>query len=637
MPEGFNFPFNTDIWICGRKGNGFGNPQDDIQFIGRLRPEISAVRAAEELRNIKDVQSLTQLENLVSGTVRRSGSGPELQSLQIYLYGDQRPMLRMLGATAAMFLVLVCAGVMNLLIAQGTKRKQEIATRLIHCATRWNLVLQLLKETLPLIIVGGLLGWWLSEMAGAWMWAQIPTLRSNAINVPVTIAYWAALVLAVTLIGGLIPSLYATGLDLNTYLKSATDSRRRFFSTREFLVGVQLSLALALLIGVGVLIRSMMFNVDTPIGWSSRDIAVVTVTQQGSILGAIPYGEEYRFANLNQDIRNELRSMTEIMDVGVVYPIPFSVDDVSKTRSRTSAYKTTPPQYAIFGVNQSDVSGIINISVSPNAFDMFSIPLILGRHFTEMEEAARFGITQIRDGGGPAIINQVLAERLWPGENPIGKVFYDGQKASREVIGIVRNYHHFPGSREFVPAIYSLHAGINANFLVRLRPGTSFQTFQLNVRQRLSGFPLLWTEVKSLNEYVKNATEKQRLTLQLLIGFAVLGIIVSGLGVYAMAILMAAERTRETGIRMAMGAQTWDIIRLAFWRGMRAILLGLPFGLFLAWVLAKVLSSYLVQVNIGDTLSWVISCAVLLVIATVAALLPALRASRVNPMDALRE
>ena len=198
---------------------------------------------------------------------------------QIWLpiYGDQRPMLRMLGTTAILFLALVCAGVVNLLIALGARRKQEIATRLVYGATRGNLIFQLLRETLPLVVIGGIAGWWLSEVSGALMWAQMPALRNGAVAVPVKIAFWAALVMVVTLIGGLIPSLYATSLDLNTYLKSADGGKRRFLPAQEILVGVQLSLALALLIGVVVLLRSMMFNVDIPIGWASRDIAVVSV------------------------------------------------------------------------------------------------------------------------------------------------------------------------------------------------------------------------------------------------------------------------------------------------------------------------------------------------------------------------
>ena len=205
MPEGFNFPADIDIWQCRRSGTGWG-AGEAIQFIGRLRPGISHEQAAEQLKAI-DFQP-------VLGTEGRSG--PVLQPLQTFLYRDQRPLLKTLVAAAIMFLALVCAGVLNLLIAQGTGRKQEIVTRLIHGATRRNLVFQFLRETMPLIVVGGLAGWWLSEVVNAWLLTQLPAALhgGGAVNVPIKIVFLLTLMFFVTIIGGLIPSLYVTSLDL---------------------------------------------------------------------------------------------------------------------------------------------------------------------------------------------------------------------------------------------------------------------------------------------------------------------------------------------------------------------------------------------------------------------------------------
>ena len=404
---------------------------------------------------------------------------------------------------------------------------------------------------------------------------------------------------------------------------------------------MQLSLALALLIGVGVLIRSMMFNVDIPIGWSSRDTAVVSVVP--------PMGMDMsRRLNLSQDIQNELRAMPEVMTVGFVFPIPFSKYAISIGSRGTPIYKTSPsnkfnmtPEGRIVGDFEA-----YSVEVSPNGFDVLGIPFVVGRSFTDSDlanlrerERNSRGMTFTR----MAIINQAFARRFWPDENPIGKVFY-GTGNTYEVVGVARNYHHIPGNRDFIPAMYTPYLGrtTNANtigsldIMVKLRPNISIQNFHSNVRQQLSGFPLDWVEVQPLNGYVKEAMANQRLTLNLLIGFAVLGIVVSSLAVYATATLAAEARTKETGIRMAMGAHKWEILRLAFWRGIRAILLGLPFGLFMALILSKVLASFLVQVKIGDPITWIICCVILLAIATIAALIPALRTIRVNPLYALR-
>ena len=637
MPEGFNFPFDTDIWHWRKSGTPWVSLQSGVeqyQYIGRLHPGISVSRATEGLRSIR---KNAQASGVIQGLAGRSGDGPILQSLQTFVYGDQQPMLRSLSATAILFLALACAGVINLLIAQGVKRKQEIATRLIYGASRRNLIFQLLIETLPLVIIGGLLGLWLSEMARAWMLAQIPTLRGGAVNVPVKIAFWSVLVMVVTVIGGLIPAFYATGLDLNTYLKLTSGGKRRFFSTQELLVGAQLSLALALLIGGSILIRSMIFNVDIPIVLSSRDIAVVSVTHPFDLSLTASEGRFW----LNNDIRSEVSAMPEVMAVGIFSPIPFSQEAIRA--SKQSVYKTMPDRSTSFETLEGSVDASpVSAGVSPNGFDLLGIPIVIGRSFTEAD-AANVLEGVIRDDAKTprvtvVIINQALARQLWREENPIGKVFFNRNRTSYEVVGVVRNFHHVPGNSDFIPAMYVPAAGtvMNHEFLAKLNPNASFQNFHSNVRQRLSGFMLEWTDAQPLSELIKDATSNQQLTLQLLICFAIFGIIVSSLGVYATAAGMVTARTKETGIRMAMGAQTWDILQLAFWRGIRVIIVGLPFGLFMAWIMAKALSGFLVQVNVGDPLSWTISCAILLVIATVAALIPALKTISVNPIDALR-
>ena len=324
--------------------------------------------------------------------------------------------------------------------------------------------------------------------------------------------------------------------------------------------------------------------------------------------------------------------MPEVVSSGYLSPIPFSAAAIRDSVTGRLVSKT-PGQ---------GISGYITAmpaTVSAGGFGMLDIPLVAGRHFTEADAALR------QEGGvfagGAVIINQVLAQRLWPEENNvIGNVIYDMNIPSYEVVGVVRNYHHVPGNRDFIPTIYFPYTASRGsgeiNILVKLRANTSLQNFQTGLRQRLSGFAVDWVEVQPLSERVKYVMANQRLTLQLLGCFAVLGIIVSGLAVYATASLMVTARKREIGIRMAIGAQPWNILRLVLWRGIRAILLGLPFGLFLAWILSRVLSSFLVHVVVDDLLLWLTCCVVLLVITTVAALIPALQALRINPMGVIR-
>ena len=629
MPESYNFPSDTDIWQCRSSGTSW-EINNATQFIGRLRIGMPSGQAAKELQAIDF--------NPVPGII--GFPGPVLQSLQTFLYGDQHPMLRILGAAAILFFILVCTGVVNILITQGTRRKQEIAIRLIHGAMRRNLVFQLLIEVLPLVVVGGLVGWWLSEFVSMLSWTQLPALQNSTVNLPIKITFWVALVLGMTLIGGLIPSLYATSLDLNTYLKSANGGKRHLFSSREFLVGVQLGLALALLINMGVLVRSMMFRVDFPVGWSSKEIAVVSAYP---LEGIFMTAEESstRYAKSFQDIQNELGAMPEVLSVGYLSIIPFSANATSSSQIPQPTLKTLPPQGQGW---PPGTPAFIYVMASPGGFDVLDIPLVIGRPFTEADVVYRlenFRIGGYGRVGGVAIINQEVAKILWPRENAIGKVFYDASSSAFEVVGVVRNYYQKPGDDSYIPTVYTPMTGASTasyKLMVKLRPGTSLKIFQSNVQQRLSSLAVIPTEfeVKPLSEHVKDAMMERRLTLQLLGIFAILGITISGLAVYATATLMASARTKETGIRMAMGATAWDIIKFTFWRGVRAIIIGLPLGLFMAWILSKVLSSFLVQVNIGDPVVWGISCAVLLIIVTVAALIPALRATCVNPLDVLK-
>ena len=245
-----------------------------------------------------------------------------------------------------------------------------------------------------------------------------------------------------------------------------------------------------------------------------------------------------------------------------------------------------------------------------------------------------------RGASTAVIINQSLARQFWPEENAesaVGKIIYTSSTNPHEVIGVVRDFHMVSNNKDFVPAIYEPESNTNTQvqtYLVKLRSGALMKDF----RQRLAGIDAgsVTIEVSSLGEITAESMSNTRMTLQLLGGFALLGVVVAGLGVYATTSLMIAAMNREMGIRMAVGAQTWDILLLALWRGTRAIFLGLPVGLFMAWILSRILSGYLFQVKVNDSLTWVVSYAVLLVITTVAALIPALRAARGNPLDALR-
>jgi len=640
MPEKFRFPIDADVW------QGFNEKWWPIhrgtQFVGRMRDGASLNQAAKDIKSI----DFTNLMNTISS------SGPLLQPLQIFLYSDNRSLLWMFGTASAMFLVLMCAGVVNLLIMQGTHRKSEIAIRMILGASRKRVVCQLLIETLPLIIVSGVLAWGIYELADVWMRKQFLVLQDVKVDISAIMAFSAALVMIATLIGGLVPALYTTNINLSTYLKTAAGDKRRFFSSQELLLGIQLGMSLALLVCVIILLRSMMFRVDYPIGWSSEKIAIVSTELQNIDNSRRSKDTLLRYARFTEDANRELKAIPGVMSIGTLSTIPFTPEAVADSKTFNYAVTDLPPEIREQrGAPSLNYKLAFPVSISPDGFNVLGIPLIAGRSFTaeDVTNTIAFEIANAELGvklGGVswvAIINQSLAKQLWPGENPtnaVGKIFYDEVDKSHEVVGVVRNYHQWPGNNSLIPTIYGPARGtaIKQQFLVRFRPGVPFEYFRSNVRDRLFSLEpgLVTLEVRPLNELVAETTANHYLAVQLIGCFTLLGIIVSGLCVYATATLAVVSKNREIGIRIAFGSQTRDIIILTLWRGIRAILMGLPFGLLLAFILSKVLSSVLFQVNIVDPLTWIFSCMLLTCITIIAALIPALRAASVNPLDVLR-
>ena len=341
------------------------------------------------------------------------------------------------------------------------------------------------------------------------------------------------------------------------------------------------------------------------------------------------------------ELQNHLNTMPEVASVGIFRPVPFSAEAVRAGQNFSSVYKT--PR----GEHERVSARIIEGHASPEGFEMLKLPLIIGRHFSsaDMANELEFQIGRwdsdkdapLTDTvGGVVIVNQSLARQFWPEENAVGKMIYTGLYAY-EIVGVVRDFHQVGDNKNFVPAVYyppDLWRPVNQTFMVTLHSSVLMKDF----RRRISGFSsgILTIEAQSFGDTVSESTANIRMTIQLLGSFALLGIVVAGLGVYATTSIMAASWNREMGIRMAMGAQIWDILRLALWRGARAIMFGLPLGLFLAWILSRTLAGYLFLVKINDPLVWIISCALLLIITIIAAFIPSLRAARVNPLDALR-
>ena len=501
MPETFDFPVGTDIWecVCGRSWQQWSVFPNSTQLLGRLRSGISSEQA---------VSDLTAFDLKPDNMLFTGNDGPVFQSLQTLFYGDRLPLLWMIGTAAVLFLLLVCANVANLLVARSLRRKSEMALRLILGATRWGLVRHLLWETLPLVIIGGVAGLILAEFAGIWLQAQFPTFKGGAVVIPVKMAFFAALVIAVTIISGLTPALQSARVDLNTQLKSADGgSKRRFFSSQEILVGVQLGLTLTLLIGAGVLLRSLMYHIDFPIGWSPQQIVVVSAEFPSGQSSSSPEGKT-RQTRFHQDALRQLEAMPDVVSVGSLSPIPFTPDALrTQSSMMSSIYKDVPAKNSQELINQASVPYVRGRSGS-GGFDVLGIPLLAGRLFNSADIAQNFEVeleeaefqsritSRLRSGDltppefeirvtsprrNPVIVNRNLAQHFWPGENAVGKTLYErlDNFYPLEIVGIVPDFHLTDHSKTFAPMIYYVETGtgVSQKFLVMLRSKASLASF----------------------------------------------------------------------------------------------------------------------------------------------------------------
>jgi hypothetical protein len=655
MPPTFDFPAGVELWIAGQL-----SPLDNIQ-VGRLRPGTSMAQAQAGLKAVES-----------KGTKMPGGSNLTVESLHDALLGDRKPLLWILSAVSLLFLALACAGVANLLLARGVRRRPEMVVRAALGAGRGRLIRQLLTETLLLAGAGGLLGLALSVLARYGLESLIPEMMKDAASFsPATIALVIALTLAVTVLCGVAPAFHATGADLNASLKAGSVSsaslfRRHRFSVHELYAGGQLILAMVLLISTGLLLRSMAARLDYSLGFEPKNLAVVHVAlprpaaawttlsnywkqnpgaprshaaEEASRPGTEPAWEAIvaRQEMFYQEATRRLTELPGVVSVAVMDVPPFTKDSTPFGQGLGSADRPAN------GEKGRGLPPGRYREVSPGAFRVLSIHLLAGRDFLpsdfpppeEWKQTMYHWYDNTPRSNRAVIVNETFAQRVWPSQNPLGKTFNEWKGHPATVVGVVADVHESRQNSTILPTLYEPYTASaptthSVTFLVKLRPGA-------NLADLKKALPPVDADaapptVSLLQESLGNLP----VALALLSCFSVLGIVVAGLGVYATATLVFTARTRETGIRLAIGASAEQIGRQTLWRSLRLALLALPVGALGAWLLGRNLSHWLYKVGAADPLSYLTSAAVLLAIALAAGLGPAVKAATTDPATALR-
>ncbi len=605
--------------------------RDNAQFfnvIARLAPGVTIARA--------NAQLALAAREFHAGFPRIMGprDGFAIVPYQDALVSEVRPSLLILAAAVGFVLLIACANVANLLLARATGRQREIAIRAAIGAGRSRIVRQLLTESAVLSLVGGALGLLLGRIGVHALLAvdpgDVPRIGAHGAAVSMdwrVVAFTAILVLATGILFGLIPALDVSRADLNLTLKSSggrSGASVRQKNTRALLVVSEMALALVLLAGAALLIRTFAaLNAVDP-GFDRRNILTMRMSLAGS-----------RFRNtadVNQLVTDAVRrveALPAVTRAGVSYSLPLE---------------------GIFGIPYTIVGRAATDGhydgrgwqcVSPGYFDVFKIPVMRGRVFTDRDTA----------GAAPvAIVNQAFArkypqaERLLLGQG-YGPEF---EEPARQIIGVVGDVHdsglnHDPQPMVYVPAA-QVTDGITALaarastivWIVRARvaPQSLRAAIERELRDASGGLPV--ARVRSMDEVVIRSTARERFNMTLLAIFGGAALLLAAIGIYGLMAYSVQQRTQELGIRMALGAAPGHVRNTIVWQGMRLAMAGVVIGEAAAFGLTRFIANFLFGVRAADPLVFASVPAVLLVVAVLAIAIPALRATRIDPVSALR-
>jgi putative ABC transport system permease protein len=546
--------------------------------------------------------------------------------LQDHLLGDtRRPLLVLLGAVG-LILLIACANVANLLLARAATRQKELAIRAALGAGRLRLVRQMLTECLLLSVAGGaaglLLASWLTGLLGSLN--STDTLgemgRVAAITIDRRVLGFTLLISLVTgLLFGLLPALRLSRPDLNDSLKEG--GRASGFhgrGLRNALMVSEVALAIVLLIGAGLLIRSFAILLDVDPGYRTENLLTARLT-------TLPqrYKEKSQRVQFYEQTLQRLAALPGVASVGLTLHLPL-------TGFNWGARLQVEGHLLQKGENPPDA---LITPVSPDYFRTMGISLRAGRLFNDRDN---------QDAPSVALLSETLARSLFPNEDPVGKRLNVADSGAEwtTVVGVVRDIRHTGLDGEIEQAVYLNYRQLprpNGMELVlrgTVEPSSLAPALRNAMREIDPALPVF--DVMTMNERLSHSVAAPRFHWLLLGGFAAVALLLAGVGIYGVISYVVTQRTHEVGIRMALGAQSADVLRLFIRQGMALVLLGVVLGLLGASALTRVMSGLLFGVGATDPLTFVVVALLMSSIALLACYLPARRASRIDPLVALR-
>ncbi len=620
LPPSFRPESRTDVYVPavfgedGRQNHG----AHFLEVTGRLKPGVTLDAATRELAIIAG-----RLSN--EFPITNKGWGIHIAPVLEALVGPSRRLLWSLLGAVGFLLLIACANVANLFLARASARTGEMSVRAALGAGHARIIRQLLTESLLLSACGGLLALFVAKGGVALLIAFAPADLPRVAEITVdgrAFALTCALALVTGIGFGIAPAYQAARVDPGEALKSSgrrSGAGRRGIGFRDSLVVVEVAIALPLLVGAGLLFRSATELRQVRPGFQPDGAVAVTLS-----LADNRYGKDSQKADFATQVAARLAALPGVQSVGAAAVLPFSGDDFNLRFNIAGR----PP------VDPAIRQGTLYYPVTPDYFRAMGIPLVRGRYFDSHDVAG---------GRRVAIINEALAKRFFPNEDPIGQRINlsNGPESFREIVGIVGDVKHYrlDDMGEITLQTYEPFAQQPYGFMtfvVRAAAAVSGMTTEIRKAVAAVDRDQPVASVRPLTELIAASFARQRFATLLFGVFAGAALLLAALGIYGVMAYSVTQRTGAIGIRMALGARRFDVLKLVFRQGGRLVGIGLAAGLLGALVLTRFIASMLFGVSAHDPWTFAAIGVLLAAVAAIACFLPARRAARVDPMVALR-
>jgi predicted permease len=595
----FPFPLTAET-------NRWGNT---LAVVGRLKPGANVQNAQAEF--------IVLAKQIFREHPERNEIDPALSPLASHVSGRLRPALLVLASAVGVVMLIVCANLSNLLLARSAARQKEIAIRAALGAGKGRLVRLVLTESVVLSLFGAALGLLLA-FTGTRLLAHL-----DAVSIPLladvhlgasALGFTFLVSILTGIVFGLFPAFQVPGLALHDVLKDSTrgaSQGRGHTWIRSALVVSEVALACVLLVGAGLLIHSFVRVLDIDLGFHPERAAALRIDPNSTYAT-----QEKRNAYFTQALHSVL-DVPGIEAAGLTDAIPLGHNRSWGIAAKGQVYK--PGEYP---------GGYVRI-ISDGYFKAMGVPLRVGRDFTERDDLSAPKVI---------IINETLARELWPGQNPVGQIVT--QDGGREVVGVVGDVHHLAleeksGNEFYIPIRQTNDYG-SVDLVVRTSLTTSALVPRLREAFKLIDPTLATGTLRTLQQLVDKAASPRRFVVLLLGGFAFFALILASLGIYAVISYSVTQRTHEIGIRMALGASAGALQASILLQTLTLAAIGMLIGVASSWGLTRTLSGLLFGVSSTDPATFAAMLVLLTAVAALAGYLPARRASRIDPMSALR-